>query len=76
MTTIVSPFVAMIYHTSVFYFSRGTSISVLLVIFFKRSKRATSTDMSKLVTLVVSIMRAVNILMLSAITHFTIIKLR
>src|SRR5437868_12794580 len=63
LTTMVSPLVAMIYHTSVFYFSRGTSTSVSLVISFKRRERATGTNVSKLIILMAFVLWTIYITM-------------
>ena len=71
LTIIVSLFVAIIYYTSVFYFSRGISISVSLVISFKRRERATSINISKLIILVVFVMWTIYIIMSWFIISFT-----
>ena len=74
--TMVYSFVAIVNHSSIFYFISTTSTSIVLVISFQRSKRTTYTDMSKLIALIATVMRAISILVFSTITYFAIVQLR
>ena len=71
LTTMVSPLVAMIYYMLVFYFSKGTSTSISLVISFKRKERATGTNVSKLIILMAFVLWTIYITMSWFITSFT-----
>ena len=74
--TMIYSFSTIIYYSSIFYFILSASTFILLIISFKRSKRTMDTDMSKLIILVASVVWAISILVLSAITYFIVAEFR
>ena len=72
----VYSFAAIVNYLSIFYFISATSTSIVLVISFQRGKRTTYTDMSKLIVLIATVMRAISILVFSTIIYFAVVQLR